>query len=96
MKNNFIKILPAQIIEVRDALFKHELQVRIRLTDFDIWSVVHRTRINNGMLFLQVLRENDDYFDVVIPGEILRGSRVVRTTKTGNTEWFYQINQYAN
>lgn len=91
MKNKIHKILPVPVVESRDALFNHDLEVRIRLSELDIWSEVHKSCITQGRLHLQVLRENDDYFDVVVPGEILCGSRIVRINKTGSIKWFYQI-----
>ena len=85
------KVVPVPVAESRDALFSHNLEVRVRLPELDVWSDVHKSRINHGKLHLQVLTESDDYFDVVVPGEILSGSRIVRISRKGSIQWFYQI-----
>jgi hypothetical protein len=91
MKKKLLKALPVQLTEIRDAVFNHDANIKIQLDDAEIWSVVHRDLINEGVIFLQVLGEFDDYYDVAIPGDILLGSRIVRTSKTGHLQWCYQI-----
>lgn len=91
MKKNIVKVISVPIVETRDSIFNQDQQVLINLMGIDIWSVVDKEKINKGTIFLQVFKEYDDYFEVVIPGEILVGSRIVKTNKVGNSQWFYRI-----
>jgi hypothetical protein len=91
MNNMLEKVLPVEISEIRDSIFTHNAQIKIQLDELEIWSVVHRDLINEGVIFIKVLGELDDYYDVTIPGEILLGSRVARTNKKGHLQWYYRI-----
>lgn len=93
MRKKYIKFFPALVLEKRQALFHSDTTIRIRLMDTDIWSVVHNSRIDEGTLLIQVSRETDDYFDVVIPGEILQGAREMRISKSESPTWFYRMTE---
>ncbi|HID94097.1 MAG TPA: hypothetical protein EYP60_08385 [bacterium (Candidatus Stahlbacteria)] len=91
MNNKLEKVLPVEISEIRDSVFSHNAQIKLQLAELVVWFVVHRDLIKEGVIFIKVLGELDDYYDVAIPGEILRGSRVVRINKKGHLQWYYRI-----
>lgn len=91
VRKKLTKFFPASVLETRQALFHSDTLLRIRLMGNDIWSVVHKSRIDDGTLLVQVSRETDDYFDVVIPGEILQGTRETRVSKSEPPTWVYRM-----
>lgn len=72
----YIKSIPFKILEQRKSMFSSDTKIKILVNGEDIWTIVHKSRINDDMIMLDVIYEYVDSMDVSIPGEILQGSRV--------------------